>query len=140
MFLGTALVKLDAKGRLSLPARHLESLRRETGDRVVLTRHPDGCLVLYTMKRWEEKLEVLVGLPHASRGFVRMVLGSAEEVAIDAAGRILIPQSLRELTGIGREAALVGLGGYFEIWDRERLAGREAAEAEAGFDTAGFSF
>lgn len=118
VFQGTSLLTLDQKGRLLLPARHRDVLVEHSGGEVTLTRHPDGCLVLYPRRIWEEKREQLTALPSAARGFVRLVLGSAADVVCDGAGRVLIPSELRELGGLTREVALVGMGEHFEIWDR----------------------
>ncbi|BBF22496.1 division/cell wall cluster transcriptional repressor MraZ [Sutterella megalosphaeroides] len=140
MYQGTSLLVLDAKGRLSVPARHREALCAESGGGVVVTRHPDGCLVIYPTPVWEEKCEALRRLPYSARALVRFVLGSAVEVNWDAAGRLLIPAELRTLAGLSREAALVGVGTHFELWDRAALLEREAQDLAAGLDAADFVF
>ncbi|MEI3012642.1 MAG: division/cell wall cluster transcriptional repressor MraZ [Sutterella seckii] len=71
---------------------------------------------------------------------MRLVLGSALELTPDAAGRILIPKDLRELAGLERECALVGLGEHLELWDRAALRANEEASLAEGFDPAGFNF
>ncbi|WP_443743907.1 division/cell wall cluster transcriptional repressor MraZ [Sutterella sp.] len=139
MFQGTSLVTLDAKGRLALPVRARAEVA-ERGGTVVVTRHPDGCLVLYPLEAWAPRREKLLALPWSARGFVRFVLGSALEVTPDAAGRILIPADLRGLAGLGRECALVGLGEHLELWDRARLRAAEEAALAQGVDAADFTF
>lgn len=139
MFQGTALITLDAKGRLALPARAREEIA-SAGGVMIAARHPDGCLVLYPEAAWAPKREALLALPFAARGFVRLVLGSAEELTLDRAGRVLIPASLRALAGLSREAALVGWGDHFELWDRGRLAAAEAEALEKGVEALDFSF
>ena len=71
---------------------------------------------------------------------MRLVLGSAEELKVDRAGRILIPAGLRELAGLERDAALVGWGDHFELWDRGRLAAAEAEAAQQCVEDLDFSF
>lgn len=157
-FEGTVLVSLDAKGRFAVPALFRDALSDfgaacgkaasaeaaaqvgEKDARLVLTRHPDGCLVLYPYAVWLEKRAQLASLPYSARAFVRLVLGSARTVTPDAAGRILVPADLRALAGIERAAALIGLGSHLELWSR---AGYEALEAEAlqcPPDAANFTF
>ena len=138
MFQGTHLITLDDKGRLALPTR----VRAEaSADGVIVAaRHPDGCLVLYPESAWAPKREALLKLPFSARGFVRLVLGSAEELKVDRAGRILIPAGLRELAGLERDAALVGWGDHFELWDRGRLAAAEAEAAQQCVEDLDFSF
>lgn len=139
VFQGTSLVTLDSKGRLALPVRVRGELEREGGE-IVVARHPDGCLVLYPAAAWAPRREKLLSLPWSARGFVRLVLGSAVELAPDAQGRILIPKDLRELACLDRECALVGLGEHLELWDRARLKANEDASLAEGIDAAGFTF
>lgn len=120
VFQGTSLLTLDAKGRLLMPARHKEALVRACGAEMTITRHPDGCLVLYPRPVWEEKCKALCQLPNTARSFVRFVLGSAVDVACDSSGRLLIPVELRELCALTKEVTLVGMGEQFELWDREK--------------------
>ncbi len=123
-----------------MPARHREALGVLADGKVTMTRHPDGCLVIYPAPVWEQKREMLANLPYSARAFVRFVLGSAADLAMDRSGRILIPSELRLMGGLSREVALVGLGEHFELWDRATLQAREAAALEAGLDAADFSF
>lgn len=139
MFQGTSFVTLDAKGRLSVPVRHRGELTGEAGD-IVATRHPDGCLVLYPSVLWSEKRAQLMRQPHSARALVRLVLGSAVELKLDAAGRILIPVELRRLAGLERDAALVGVGTHLEVWNAAALAAREAEDLAAGLEAADFAF
>ncbi len=130
---------LDQKGRLSIPSRYREAFR-VVGNSLTITRHPDGCLVIYPTTVWEEKREKLKRLPYAARGFVRFVLGSAVDVDMDRAGRILIPADLRELSALTQDVALVGLGEHFELWNRQTLLVREREALENGLDAADFTF
>lgn len=118
MFQGTSLLVLDVKGRLSLPARHRESLLSSCDGEVTLTCHPDGCVLLYPQPQWKELSEKLMQLPYALRAFQRRLLGCAVTVKVDAAGRLLIPSELRTLCGLNREVTFVGVGNHFELWDQ----------------------
>lgn len=142
VFQGTSLLSLDAKGRMTMPSRYREALVRDCALEVTITRHPDGCLIIYPRPVWEKRREALSRLGYAARALQRMVLGSAVDLTVDAAGRLLIPADLRTLAGIAKDVALVGLGEHFELWDAERLAKEEAAAMAAGFEAAagGFQF
>ena len=120
-----------------MPARHREALAVSCAGKVTVTRHPDGCLVLYPAPVWEEKRRALAKLP---RAFVRYVLGSAVDLEPDRAGRILIPSELRQMCGLDREVALIGMGEHFELWDRSTLEAREREALAAELDAADFSF
>ena len=126
MFQGTSLLALDAKGRMTMPTRHREQLMALCGGEVTLTRHPDGCVLVYPKNVWEEKRKALAALPFNARVFQRIVLGSATDLKLDGAGRILVPHELRVLCGLGRDIALVGIGEHFEVWDSKKMAEFEA--------------
>ena len=140
MFQGTSLLSLDAKGRMTMPSRHREALAVSCALEVTLTRHPDGCLLIYPRGRWEKKREALAALPYSARFLQRIVLGSAVDLTIDKAGRLLIPADLRTLAGLDKEVALVGMGEHFELWDAKRLAKLEEEASAAGFEAAAGEF
>ena len=122
MFQGTSLILLDSKGRISLPARQREGLLLSGEFEVTLTRHPDGCVLLYPQSQWKLFSEKLLSLPYALRAFQRMLLGSAVTVKIDSSGRLLVPSELRMLCGLSREITFIGVGNHFELWDQNRYA------------------
>lgn len=132
MFQGTSLLVLDAKGRLSLPAKYRESLLVPCEGEVTLTRHPDGCALIFPRAVWEELRARLVALPYSARVLQRVMLGSAVDVIADAAGRLLVPTDLRSLCGLNREVTLIGLGNHFELWDQVKYMQFEQAELQKG--------
>ncbi|HEY4507917.1 MAG TPA: division/cell wall cluster transcriptional repressor MraZ [Candidatus Paceibacterota bacterium] len=119
MFIGEHRHALDDKKRLTLPVR----LRRSVGKSVVVTRGLDGCLFLYTSKDWQgisAKLGSL-GMGQAdTRGFARFMLASAAELDVDAAGRILVPEHLREFAAVRDAVVVAGVANRLEIWDEKR--------------------
>jgi len=132
MFQGSSALTLDAKGRLTMPTRHRDALAHGAGGRLTLTRHPDGCILVYPRPEWEVKLAQLAALPASARALQRLLIGNAQNVEIDAAGRVLVAPELRHAAGLSREVMLLGLGGYFELWDAATLAAREQADLEKG--------
>ena len=114
MFQGTSLLALDAKGRLSLPSRYRESLLLSCQGDVTLTRHPDGCVLIYPRAVWYELRPQLAQLPYSARALQRILLGSAVDVSADSSGR------------------LVGLGNRFELWDQVKYVEFEKAELAKG--------
>ena len=133
---------LDPKGRISMPARHRDQLLADCGGRLTLTRHPDGCLLLYPRPKWERKRDELAQMPYSARGLQRLLLGSATDVELDSAGRVLVPATLREDAALQREVSVVGMGEHFELWDPERLRQTEERDLAGGLPdaAAGFSF
>lgn len=118
MFLGRFSHNLDAKGRLAIPARFREAF----GNDVVITRGIDRCLSLYPMSAWEPlaaKVSALSISDPDARTFRRMVFAEAAGAEFDRQGRILIPPELRRYAGLDREAVVVGMHTYVEIWSPE---------------------
>ena len=125
-----------------MPTRHRDQLLAGCEGRLTLTRHPDGCLLVYPRPQWESKREELAVLPYAARALQRLLLGSAIDVELDSAGRLLVPTGLREDARLGREATLIGMGAHFELWEPESLRAREERDLAHGLPdaAAGFSF
>lgn len=128
VFQGSSALSLDAKGRMTIPTRYRDELLSTESGLLTLTRHPDGCLILYPRSIWEIKREQIAVLPLSARALQRLMLGSAQDVDIDSAGRILIGPELRQAAGLLKNVMLLGLGGYFELWDAQQLELRQAAD------------
>jgi MraZ protein len=116
--LGTHSYQLDPKGRVSLPSRFREAF----ADGAVLTLGQDGCLFCFPRAEWDRRSGEVRAFPLSdaqARAYSRMFFGKAESVEIDAQGRLLIPQRLRQEVGIRKEAVVLGVYDRMEIWDRE---------------------
>ena len=116
MFLGEFRHTLDAKGRIIIPSKFRESL----GDEYVISRGLDGCLFLFPMEEWKSFEEKLRTLPITeSRAFVRYFTASASDGSIDKQGRALIPQNLRDVASIDKNAVIIGTPNKLEIWSED---------------------
>lgn len=123
---------LDEKGRLIIPAK----FRDELGSSFVITRGLDRCLFVYPEEEWrhlEEKLKTLPLTKADARSFVRFLLAGATQGELDAQGRVVLPQNLREYARIQREVVVIGVGTRVEIWAKEEWATYEA-QAAASFE------
>ena len=80
MFQGASQLTLDGKGRLSMPSRHRDALAAGCDGRLTLTRHPDGCLLVYPRPTWEARREQIAQLPFSARALQRLLLGNATDV------------------------------------------------------------
>lgn len=119
MFQGATELSLDAKGRLAIPTRHRDSLL-SGGGAVVLTAHPDSCLLLYPRLAWEPigaKVQGLSSFNEQARWWQRLLVGFAEELELDSQGRMLVSPALRKYADLKKDVMLVGQGSHFEIWD-----------------------
>ncbi|MBV8467353.1 MAG: division/cell wall cluster transcriptional repressor MraZ [Burkholderiales bacterium] len=130
MFGGVAILNLDSKGRLAIPAKHRDALIAACEGRLTVTVDPSQCLLVYPQPAWEpvrDKLNNLPAFNPQARALQRLILGHAEEVEIDSAGRILLSTTLRSFAALDKSVALVGLGSKFELWDETKWHVQTAA-------------
>lgn len=126
MFQGPAALALDAKGRLTVPARHREVLQAMAQGLLTITKHPEGCLMVFPRPTWEGFRERVAALPMSASGWKRIFLGNAMDVEIDNSSRVLISPELRAAAGLSRDVMLLGMGNYLELWDAASYAAHEA--------------
>ncbi len=118
---------IDDKGRLSIPAKFREALGKE---KTLVLTSSDGYIIAFPMKEWraiEGRIRSNPTFVRERRDFLRYVYSSAEDVAIDPQGRILVSQALRQRVGITREVVIIGVMNEIEIWDKGRWAAKLAA-------------
>jgi MraZ protein len=131
MFIGEYQHAADDKGRIAIPAK----FRATLGERAIVTRGLDRCLFIFAAADWEELAKKLIALPLAqanSRAFSRLMLAGAMEADIDAQGRILIPDYLREYASITKQAIIAGLYNRIEVWnDKAWKKYKASTEAES---------
>jgi MraZ protein len=132
VFQGASALNLDAKGRMSVPAKHRDALLVQGEGRVTLTKHPDGCLMLFPRPEWEAFRARVAQLPMDAHWWRRIFLGNATELDLDSAGRILVSPELRSAAGIQREVILLGMGSHLELWDAATYATKEQAAMMQG--------
>ncbi len=132
MFIGEYNHNLDEKGRLAIPVKFRDDLKKGA----VVTKGLDGCLFLYTMNEWKILAEKLSRLPisqSGTRAFARLMLAGAMDVQIDKQGRIVIPDYLRKYAGMKKKIVVSGLYSRLEIWDEnswEKYKKRTEKESE----------
>lgn len=117
MFSGVSSLNLDSKGRLAIPAKHRDTLLAQAQGKLIITADPAGCLLVYPEPAWLPIRDQLNQLTGAKANIRRFIVGQAEEVEMDASGRVLVPPRLRQVAKLDKEVALVGMGNKFELWD-----------------------
>lgn len=118
MLIGEYLHTLDSKKRLSLPAK----FRKEVGKKVVITRGLDACLFLFPQKSWDKIADKLSSLPFGqadTRGMSRFILAGAVDTEVDNAGRILVPDYLKDFADLKSRVVLAGVSDRIEIWNEK---------------------
>jgi MraZ protein len=127
-FLGSEICILDAKGRLSIPARMRRNLAPEANDTFVIVRGFDPCVNMYPLDEWqrfEDQLRELKRGNSDAREFVRSLYETAHESTLDSQGRISLTDRLLEFAGVTKEAKVLGLMDRIEIWNPKRLDDRQ---------------
>jgi MraZ protein len=130
MFLGTFQLKLDDKGRLSIPVRYQKILHQkyypasQQADFELILSSIGPRISAYPRSEWEwladalAEVTALPGLHQDARDLYNMLYGNATECTIDPQGRVLIPPHLRTKVKLNGEVTIVGLNRYFDIWSR----------------------
>jgi MraZ protein len=121
-FRGTFDHTLDAKNRLTVPARYRATL----AEGVVMAMPVDlePCVGVWQPQQYERYTErALAELPPLSPRLAeleRFFYGSSQDAELDAAGRIMLPSFLSEHAGLSKDVVVVGAGERLELWDRTR--------------------
>ena len=121
---------------MSVPTRHRDALLVQGEGRVTLTKHPDGCLLLFPRPEWEAFRTRIAQLPMDAHWWRRIFLGNAAEIDLDSAGRILISPELRSAANLDHEIILLGMGSHLEIWDANTYTSKEQAAIAQGMPDA----
>jgi MraZ protein len=122
-FLGEYEATLDSKGRFLLPAGVKRQLPEGENMRFVINRGFEKCLSLYPLQSWQplyDQISTLNDFDPKVREFRRYFLNGAIEIEPDGAGRILVPQNLKDYAGLGKDIVLASAVNKIEIWDKEK--------------------
>ena len=134
---------------MAIPTRYRERLSGRCGGQLIVTVDKDHCLLVYPLPDWEELEQKLVRLPSmnkVARRIVRIMVGYATDIDMDANGRILISKELREFASLTKQGMLIGQGNKFELWDEatwnekrdEWLAEEDDGEMPADLESISF--
>ncbi|HMU97574.1 MAG TPA: hypothetical protein PLJ37_04870 [Chitinophagales bacterium] len=123
IFTGRYEIKIDAKGRLKLPADLLRQVPEETRTTYVLNKGLDNCLRLYPIQQWkqitEEMAKQLSYFRNEDRQFLKYFYQGAINVELDGSDRILVPKRLQDLVGIKSDIVINAYHDAIEIWGSE---------------------
>lgn len=112
--------KLDAKGRLVLPARIKASLPAATGGELVIRCGFEPCLVLYPFTEYKKIFAKIASLNEFNEEYRRLqrnfFRGNAQ-IELDSNARLLVPKSMLTYAQLKKEVIVVGMGNRIELWN-----------------------
>lgn len=125
-FLGNIEAKVDAKGRIFVPAIFRKQLQSSSEEYLVLRKDVfQDCLLLYPGTVWEKEIEFLRSRLNKwnkeQQQIFRQFVLDAERIEMDASGRILIPKRYMQMAEIDVEVRFLGVDSVIEIWSKDNL-------------------
>lgn len=119
MLIGQFEGKIAEKHQASLPKR----FREELGDKLIITKGFEHCLIIVSEENWKTLLEGTEGKPFtnkSARELQRFLLGNANYVELDAKGRFVVPEYLRNYAKLETEIIFAGIQRFAEVWDKKQ--------------------
>lgn len=131
LLLGTYTPKIDAKGRMALPAK----FRSQLGQGLVMARGQERCVYLLSFdefRRIASQIQRVSVGNKAAREYLRVFLSGAVDQQPDKQGRVLVPQMLRDYANLGSDVVVIGVGTRAELWNKDTWESY-LAEKEEGY-------
>lgn len=118
MFTGISSHSIDSKGRIVLPSR----FRQELGKTFFIAKGFFDCVQVLSHEEFEKLRTNIKALPaQQALALQYAIIATAIEVTPNTQGRVPVPQSLREIAGLSKDAIVVGMDNRVEIWDKDRF-------------------
>lgn len=117
MLIGQYDSKISQKFQTSLPKKFREVL----GDKLIITQGFENCLIIVSEENWKVLLEGTEGKPFtnkSTREIQRYLLGNASYVSLDAKGRFVIPEFLRNYAKLEEDIVYAGIQKFVEVWNK----------------------
>lgn len=135
LLLGTYTPKIDAKGRVALPAK----FRSQLGQGLVMSRGQERCVYLLPFdefRRIASQIQRTSVGNKAAREYLRVFLSGAVDQEPDKQGRVVVPQMLRDYANLGSDIVVIGVGTRAELWNKDAWESYLAQKEEGYSDIA----
>ena len=135
LLLGTYTPKIDAKGRVALPAK----FRSQLGPGLVMARGQERCVYLLPFdefRRIASQIQRTSVGNKAAREYLRVFLSGAVDQEPDKQGRVVVPQMLRDYANLGSDIVVIGVGTRAELWNKDAWESYLAQKEEGYSDIA----
>lgn len=135
LLLGTYTPKIDAKGRVALPAK----FRSQLGQGLVMARGQERCVYLLPFdefRRIASQIQRTSVGNKAAREYLRVFLSGAVDQELDKQGRVVVPQMLRDYANLGSDIVVIGVGTRAELWNKDAWESYLAQKEEGYSDIA----
>lgn len=135
LLLGTYTPKIDAKGRVALPAK----FRSQLGQGLVMARGQERCVYLLPFdefRRIASQIQRASVGNKAAREYLRVFLSGAVDQEPDKQGRVVVPQMLRDYANLGSDIVVIGVGTRAELWNKDAWESYLAQKEEGYSDIA----
>lgn len=124
MFVGKALHTVNKDGRLSIPSKMRDAIKKKYDDEdLYLILMPGSIICLYPGEEFVEltaRLDNPQGAPLSEIMEMERVCADAEPCKLDGSGRIVIPPAMRQEAGVAHEVLVIGARSHIELWNPER--------------------
>ena len=122
-FRGTFDYTLDAKNRLTVPAR----FRAALSEGVVMAKATEPCVVLWAPDDYDAFTNAILETFHPfseeREKLERFYASSSQDAELDSAGRLAMPGFLMQHAGLEKDVVVIGARNRIEVWDRKRWGG-----------------
>ena len=135
LLLGTYTPKIDAKGRVALPAK----FRSQLGQGLVMARGQERCVYLLPFdefRRIASQIQRTSVGNKAAREYLRVFLSGAVDQEPDKQGRVVVAQMLRDYANLGSDIVVIGVGTRAELWNKDAWESYLAQKEEGYSDIA----
>ena len=122
MFRGNHPARVDEKGRLKLPAEFKRQIEEQYGTQFYITSKDGRVAEIHPLQEWEKVEQKLAAIPNfnsAKKKLLDRLNYYGQMTEIDAQGRVLLPQILRESAKLAGDVVVFGMQTYLEVANRE---------------------